>query len=93
MRVDEYRREEINQDGDAIQIETKTLHCEICNLFVNSEDTIVNGARRSKIDRRSEPGSADGEHSYSGPERRSGNERRIWVDKLSEIHSKMAGEE
>ena len=89
VRVDVYRRQKTEPDGDAIKIETKTLYCEICDLFVNSEDTIVSGVRHSKINRRSEPISADGEHAYKGPDRRSGNERRIWVDKLSETRSKM----
>jgi hypothetical protein len=45
--------------------------------------------RRSEIDRRSKLKSADVKSTYTGPERRSGNERRIWIDRISEIRSKM----
>ena len=89
MRVGMHRREKTAADNDTIMTETKSLHCEVCNLFVDSKDTIVNGVRHSKIDRRSKPGSANGDHAYKGRERRSGIERRIWVDKLSEIQSKI----
>ncbi len=85
MRVDEYQRETINQDGTTMQIETKSFHCETCNIFINSEDTIANQLRHSKIDRRSKHASADRKYEYKGPERRSGNERRIWINRISEI--------
>ena len=89
MNVDVYRRQKTAPDGIVILLETKSLHCEICDNFIASKDTVLSDARHSKTDRRSEPGSSDGEHLYKGPERRSGKDRRILVNKLSEIHSKM----
>ena len=52
MRVSVYKREKINPDGDKIQIETTSFHCEDCNSFIDSEDVIVNVFRNAKIDRR-----------------------------------------
>ncbi len=45
--------------------------------------------RRSEIDRRSKPNSADEKCTYTGREKRSGNERRKWVDRIDEIRSKV----
>ena len=89
MSVNVYRTEEINQDGDKTLTETKSFLCETCNIFINSEDTIANELRHSKIDRRSKHASVDRKHEYKGPERRSGSERRIWIDRIDEIHSKV----
>jgi len=49
-----------------------------------------NKVRRSDVDRRKVPESGDEENAYSGPERRCGKERRVWVDRMQEIESKMA---
>ena len=45
--------------------------------------------RRAEIDRRSKPNSADEKCAYTGPERRSGNERRKLVNRIDEIRSKV----
>jgi len=45
--------------------------------------------RRSEIDRRSKPDSADEKYSYTGPENGSGKERRKWIDSILEIRSKV----
>ena len=45
--------------------------------------------RRSDKDRRSKPDSADKKSTYTGTERRSGKERRIWIDRIREIHLKI----
>ena len=45
--------------------------------------------RRSETDRRSKLASADARPVYTGPERRSGNDRRIWIDRLREIRLKI----
>jgi hypothetical protein len=45
--------------------------------------------RSSKIDRRSTPVSNERKKTYTGPERRSGSERRIWIDRTGEIRSKL----
>lgn len=45
--------------------------------------------RRVKNDRRAKQGSDDEEDVYDGPERRSGQERRIWVDRVQETKQKM----
>jgi hypothetical protein len=84
-----FNKEKITQDGDVIIIKTISFHCETCNVFIDSKDDIVEGVRRAKADRRKKPAS-DGENSnYKGPERRSGTERRIWVDRIAGIRSKM----
>jgi hypothetical protein len=46
-------------------------------------------ARSSENDRRSEPNSADEKAAYTGPEKRSGSERRKWVNRIDEIRSKV----
>ena len=84
-----YNREKVTQDGDIINIKTTSFHCETCNLFIDSEDVIIDGVRRAKSDRRKNPALVDENHSYTGTERRSGTERRIWVNRLSEIQSKL----
>lgn len=45
--------------------------------------------RRSKIDRRSKLASDNVKSTYTGSERRSGNERRKWTDRMREIRSKL----
>jgi hypothetical protein len=84
MRVSVYKREKINPDGDKIQIETTSFHCEDCNSFIDSEDVIVNAFRNAKVDRRKKDDSTTEKRDYNGPERRSGKERRIWVNRLQE---------
>jgi hypothetical protein len=44
---------------------------------------------RSGIDRRSIENSEQEEILYNGPERRSGKDRRIWVDRMQEITMKL----
>jgi len=82
MRVSVYKREKINPDGDKIQIETTSFHCEDCNIFIDSEDVIVNVFRNAKVDRRKKDDSTTEKHDYHGSERRSGKERRIWVNRM-----------
>lgn len=77
MNIDVYRRQKNTPDGIAILLETKSLHCEICDKFIDSIDTVLSDVRHSKTDRRSKPVSSDDEHPYKGPERRSGKDRRI----------------
>ena len=48
-----------------------------------------NDTRRSGIDRRSIENSEQEKILYNGPERRSGNDRRIWVDRMQEINMKL----
>ena len=91
MRVSVYNREKATQDGDIIYLKTTTIHCETCNALIDSKDTIVDGVRRAKTDRRVKPESADEKDTYVGPERRSGKERRIWVDRIQEIASRLSG--
>lgn len=50
---------------------------------------MANDVRRVKVDRRTRHGSDDEKIAYEGPERRSGQERRIWVDRVQEIKLKM----
>ena len=50
---------------------------------------MANDVRRVKVDRRTKHGSDEEEYTYDGPERRSGQERRIWVDRVQEIMLKM----
>ena len=50
---------------------------------------MVNDVRQAKVDRRTKHGSDDEKKEYDGPERRSGKERRIWVDKVQEIKLKL----
>ena len=38
MRVTFSNREELDSDGNKKQIKTKSYHCEVCQLFVRSED-------------------------------------------------------
>ena len=45
--------------------------------------------RQSDVDRRAMHGLNDEEKVYDGPERRSGKDRRIWVDRVQEIKTKM----
>lgn len=89
IRVSGYKREKTTPDGDKIQIETTSFHCEICNAVIDSEDVIFDGVRKAKVDRRKKSDTDDEKSIYKGPERRSGKERRIWVDKLTVIRSKI----
>jgi hypothetical protein len=45
--------------------------------------------RKSEKDRRSEPDPADEKSAYTGTERRSGKDRRIWINRIREIRSKI----
>ena len=45
--------------------------------------------RRSEVDRRAMHGLSDEAKAYSGPERRSGEDKRIWIDRVQEIFTKM----
>lgn len=45
--------------------------------------------RSSEKDRRSKPDSADKKSTYTGTERRSGKERRVWINRIREIRSKI----
>ena len=58
-------------------------------VFIDSEDVIADGVRGAKADRRKKPSSINENPNYKGPERRSGTERRIWIDKLAEIRFRM----
>lgn len=44
---------------------------------------------RSGIERRSRESADKDKIPYTGPERRSGNERRVWVDRMQEINMKL----
>ena len=44
---------------------------------------------RSGIDRRSMHNSGPQKNLYTGPDRRSGNDRRVWVDRMQEINQKL----
>ena len=55
----------------------------------DSEDVMANDVRRQKVDRRKKYRSEKERIVYDGPERRSGKERRIWVDRIQEIWMKM----
>lgn len=46
-------------------------------------------SRRSGIDRRLIDNSEHEKVLYTGPERRSGNDRRVWVDRMQEIDMKI----
>lgn len=89
MRVSVYKSEKTTPNGDKLQILTTSFHCDTCNVFINSEDVILDGVRRTKMDRRETCELADEKCTYKGPERRSGTERRIWVDRMQEIVSKV----
>jgi len=45
--------------------------------------------RRSGLERRSKDNSAQEKIYYTGPERRSGNDRRVWIDRMQEINMKL----
>ncbi len=45
--------------------------------------------RRSGFDRRSLNNANRKKSLYSGPERRSGKDRRIWIDRIQEINMKI----
>jgi hypothetical protein len=45
--------------------------------------------RSSENDRRSKPNSVDEKCTYTGPEKRSGKERRKWINRIDEIRSKV----
>ena len=90
MRVSEYDREEITQDGDILKIKTTSFHCEICNEFIDGNDVIANRVRRADSDRRNRSDTEDEKSIYKGLERRSGKERRIWVDRMREIVTKIS---
>jgi len=45
--------------------------------------------RCSEIDRRLIDNSKQEKVSYKGPERRSGKDRRVWVDRMHEIDTKL----
>jgi hypothetical protein len=47
--------------------------------------------RCSEIDRRSKSASTDVKCAYADSERRSGKERRKWIDRMREIHLKIKG--
>ena len=61
----------------------------LVNILIDSEGVMGNDVRREKIDRRTKHSSDDDKIAYYGPERRSGRERRIWVDRTQEIMLKM----
>jgi C4-type Zn-finger protein len=88
-RVSVHKRETVTPNDDKVQILTTSFHCDTCNLFINSEDVILDGVRGTKRDRRKTGELADEKSTYNGPERRSGRERRIWVDRMQEIVSKV----
>jgi hypothetical protein len=90
MRVSVYNREKITKDGDIINIKTTSFHCETCDEFINSADIIVDGMRKAKVDRRKKPNTDENKPTYKGREKRSGRERRIWVDRIQEIASKLS---
>jgi len=45
--------------------------------------------RRSGIERRSIKNSNGEKILYNGPEKRSGRDRRVWVDRMQEINMKL----
>lgn len=45
--------------------------------------------RQSKINRRSKTPPSDDKKIHKGPDRRSGEERRKWIDRMQEIREKM----
>ncbi len=44
---------------------------------------------RSGVDRRSMDNSDHEKVFYTGPDRRSGNDRRVWIDRMQEINMKL----
>ena len=88
--VADYKREKSTEDGEIINIKTITFHCEACNIFIDSKDVLTDGVRRAKSDRRKKSDADDEKAAYGGTERRSGKERRIWVDRMREIVTKIS---
>jgi len=84
MRVSVYKSEKLTPGCDKIQIETTSFHCEDCNIFIDSEDVIVDAFRKATVDRRKKDDSTSEKCDYNGPERRSGKERRIWLNRIQE---------